>query len=600
MASVDALRRRRAPAPPVEPGAERAPEAGARLGAGAARSPGWLGLVLLVLAGSFALRVWGASHGMPYAYNADENAHFVPKAIGLFGHGWNPHYFVNPPAYTYLLHIVFDVWFGGRHGVSQAYAHDPTEVFVVARVTAAATGTLAVWLLYLAGARLFDRRVGLLAATLMGVAFLPVFYAHLALNDVPTLAPICLALWGTAGVLRRGRVVDYLVAGVGLGLACATKYTGGIVLLPLLAAAGAQLRAPGGAGAAVRGLALAALAALAAFAAANPYALLSFSEFREGLTHQTSVADDAAGKLGTTQSSGQLYYLWTFTWGLGVVPALAAVAAVVALARDELRLAWVLVPAPVLFIAFMGTQSRFFGRWLIPVFPMVCLLAAYLVVEIALRASLRRPALRPALLAAAVVALCGQGLVYALHEGMVLSRPDTRNAARAWLHAHVPARTKIVVEPVVPDGWAQDVGHPLDEGNGNRWVKYATSRSNRANDGSILPGQGRVVNIEDYERTLFPGLIDKYESEGYCYVVTGSTQRGRAEAQPAVVPDAIDYYRELERRGHVVHRESPFAPGARPVGFNFDFSFDYYPLAYERPGAVMTIYRLDGGRCAGS
>jgi asparagine N-glycosylation enzyme membrane subunit Stt3 len=251
MASVDALRRRRALAPPVEPGAERAPEAGARLGAGAARSPGWLGLVLLVLAGSFALRVWGASHGMPYAYNADENAHFVPKAIGLFGHGWNPHYFVNPPAYTYLLHIVFDVWFGGRDGVSQAYARDPTEVFVVARVTAAATGTLAVWLLYLAGARLFDRRVGLLAATLMGVAFLPVFYAHLALNDVPTLAPICLALWGTAGVLRRGRVVDYLVAGVGLGLACATKYTGGIVLLPLLAAAGAQLRAPGGAGAAV-------------------------------------------------------------------------------------------------------------------------------------------------------------------------------------------------------------------------------------------------------------------------------------------------------------------------------------------------------------
>jgi hypothetical protein len=36
------------------------------------------------------------------------------------------------------------------------------------------------------------------------------------------------------------------------------------------------------------------------------------------------------------------------------------------------------------------------------------------------------------------------------------------------------------------------------------------------------------------------------------------------------------------------------------VGFNFDFSFDSYPLAYERPGAVMTIYRLDGGRCAGS
>ncbi len=152
---------------------------------------------------------------MPYAFNADENAHFVPKAIALFGHSYNPHYFVNPPAYTYLLHIVFSVWFGGRDGVYEAYSTDPESVFVVARVTAGVVGTIAVWLLYVCGSRLFDRRVGLLAAALFGVAFLPVFYSHLALNDVPTLAPICLAMVGAAGILRYGRVVDYLVAGVG-------------------------------------------------------------------------------------------------------------------------------------------------------------------------------------------------------------------------------------------------------------------------------------------------------------------------------------------------------------------------------------------------
>src|SRR5919201_5510482 len=192
----------------------------------------WGLAVLAVMAGRLAPRLWGIHHGMPYAYNADENAHFVPGAIGLFGHGWNPNYFVNPPAYTYLLHVVFADWFGGRAGVSHAYATHPTEVFVVARATAAVVGTVAVWFVYLTGARLFDRRTGLLAGALLAVAFLPVFYSHLALNDVPTLAPIGLSLWGTAGVLRRGRVLDYLVAGAGLGLACATKYTGGGALLP--------------------------------------------------------------------------------------------------------------------------------------------------------------------------------------------------------------------------------------------------------------------------------------------------------------------------------------------------------------------------------
>ena len=79
----------------------------------------------LVLAAALGLRAWGVRHGMPYAYNADENAHFVPGAIGLFGHDLNPHYFVNPPAFTYLLHAVFAVWFGGRDGRLGRLRHRP-------------------------------------------------------------------------------------------------------------------------------------------------------------------------------------------------------------------------------------------------------------------------------------------------------------------------------------------------------------------------------------------------------------------------------------------------------------------------------------------
>jgi Dolichyl-phosphate-mannose-protein mannosyltransferase len=562
----------------------------------------WAPLVAALLAGSLALRVWGAKQGLPYAYNADENAHFVPKAIGLFGHGWNPHYFVNPPAYTYVLHVVFAAWFGGRSGVSSSFAADPTEVFFIARLVSAALGTLAVWLLYLAGTRLFaDRRVGFLAAALLGVGFLPVFYSHLALNDVPTLAPICLSLYGTARVLRDGRLRDYVIAGVGLGVACSTKYTGGVTLLPLLAAAGVAMVGADRRGRtiAIGGLALAGACALAAFAVTNPYALLDFASFRDGLNHQTTVADDAMGKLGLTQSNGLAYYLWTLTWGLGWIPAVAAALGVVMVAKDSWRIAAVLVPAPVLFLLFMGTQQRFFGRWLLPVFPMICLLAAYALVRLALLAGRRRAVLQPTLLTLAGVLLCGQGLVASLHLGQVLSRPDTRNLARAWLVAHVPPKTKIVVEPVMPDGWAQDIGHPSPlTANGNRWVKYPTSRSNIANDGSRLPGKGRIVNIEDYERTLYPGLVDAYERGGYCWVVVGSTQRGRAEVEPEAVPHALDYYRELERRADAVYVASPYRKGAKPVSFNFDWSFDFYPLAYQRPGPTMWIYRLHGGRCA--
>jgi hypothetical protein len=558
----------------------------------------WGLAVFSLLVGAFLLRVWGVDHGMPYAYNADENSHFLPKAIGLFGHGWNPHYFVNPPAYTYLLHLVFAVWFGGREGVSEAFATDPTEVWVVARVTAAVVGTLAVWLLYLAATRLFDRRVGLLSAGLMAVAFLPVFYSHLALNDVPTLAPICLSLWGTAGILRRGATRDYVVAGVGLGLACAMKYTGGVVLLPLLAATATQML-DGDATTHLRRVLLAGAAALLAFLVANPYALLSFDEFRDGLQHQTTVSGDSFGKLGLTHDNGVNYYLWAFTWGLGWIPALAGAAGAAVLARTDRRMALVLVPAPIIFLLFMGSQERFFGRWLLPIFPLACILAAFVAVWLVDHATRRvGVAWKPALMSTAVVLLCGQGLLYSLHNGLVLSRDDTRNLTREWAVANIPERSKIVVEPIMPDLWAQDVGMPSRAtGNGNRWIKFPTSRSNIANDGTILPDPGRLVNIEDYERTLSPELIDRYEKDKFCYVISGSSQRGRAEAEPEEVPRAIEYYRELERRGRLVHEDSPYRKGAGPVEFNFDWSFDYYPLAYHRPGPLIRVYRLTGGRC---
>ena len=105
------------------------------------------------------------------------------------------------------------------------------------------------------------------------------------------------------------------------------------------------------------------------------------------------------------------------------------------------------------------------------------------------------------------------------------------------------------------------------------------------------------VSVENYVRTLAPALLGYYERHGYCWVVSGSTQSDRAFADPRAVPLAVAYYRALARQGTVVFRASPYARGRRPVAFNFDWSFDYYPLDYERPGPQMTVYRLNGGRC---
>jgi hypothetical protein len=180
------------------------------------------------------------------------------------------------------------------------------------------------------------------------------------------------------------------------------------------------------------------------------------------------------------------------------------------------------------------------------------------------------------------VLLCAQGLVFAIHNDVVLARPDTRALARAWMVANVPEGTKVVIEPVAPDQWAMDVGHPSRlTRTGHRWEKWRTSNF-----------RGHRVKLEDYERTLSPAMLDRYVRGRYCVVLTGSIQEGRALRQPDAVPRAIAYYRDLERRGRVLYRVSPLSGGRAVPPFSFDFSFNAYPLEYQRPGPEIVIRQI--------
>ena len=555
----------------------------------------------LVLIATFLLRLWGIKQGLPYSYNVDEATHFVPRAMDFFSHDLNPQYFLNPPGYSYLLHIVFELWFGSADAVTRAYTTNPTEVFVIARVIAAALGTLSVWLTYLAGTRFFDRTVALLGAAIFAFAFLPIFYSHLALNDVPTLAPVALSLYGIAGVLRSGRRRDYLIAGVGIGLAAATKYTGGITLVCLIGAFMCD-----GSGRpfwpAARRFVAALLVALAAFVIANPFSVLDFSAFHWGLSQQASLA---AGqdpfKLGQTPGGGISYYLWTFTWGLGWGPTIAAVGGTVLLfVRRRVAMLLVLLPAPIAFIVFMGSQQRYFGRWLMPIFPIVVLLGAYGAVELVRWLHRERHVPAPLVGAVVVVLLLTQSVVAVLHSDAVLSRPDTRNLTRAWMVAHVPVGAKVVIEPVVPDNWATDVGKSLPwTSTGERWSRYPTWLTDVDAQGNLLPaGQRRYVVVDQYERTLRPELLDEYVNSGYCWLVVGSLQAGRAFAQPGAAPAATAYYAALANRARLVYHITPFTRGNDTIRFGFDWSIDYYPRQYRRPGPEMSVYHLTGGNCA--
>jgi hypothetical protein len=534
-----------------------------------------LAVLGLILAAGLVLRVLHNDHGLPYVYYVDEGSHFTKRAIEVFRDP-NPGYFQNPSAYTYLLHVVYRLAAlpaGGSEAVIDAYKTNAPWVFQVSRTLAALLCLAGVGAVYAAGRALWDRRTGLLAAAVLCFAFLPVAFSRMALTDTGTLAPVAVALWLSIRIAGGAGLRTCALAGVAVGLAIGFKYTAGlIVVVPALA-----LLLRRDAGFALRG-GLAVLAgAVVAFAVTNPFFFLDLDRALHQLRGQAELAGNQ-GKFGQEGETGVLYYLDSLLWGLGYAAAAAALAGALLLARRDRARAALLLAFPVVLLLYLSLQSRFFGRWLLPVYPALALLAGYAIARAAAWVGARAPRWQAPALAAAVVLLLWQPLAADARSMAVLGQEDTRAIARDWLAAHHRPELRAVIEPAVPERffWPVVGGRPR--------------KTERLQFLNAFVRDTQEEHVE-YGRTLEPGLLDAYRADGYCTVVTMGLIRGRADARGN--PGAVAYYDRLERESELVFHISPYRQDSAPQEFSFDLSYSYYAPAYARPGPDVRVYRLD-------
>jgi dolichyl-phosphate-mannose-protein mannosyltransferase len=563
-------------------------------------------LLVVILAAGFALRVWHNDYGLPYVWGIDEGTHFTTRAVAMFRDGLDPGYYQNPTAYTYLVYALLRVMYGPlgslfdlRFGnVTDQFDQDPSQIWIAARTLAAALCTAGVAGVYLAARRIWGVREGLVAAAVLAFAFLPVAYSRVAVTDVGSLLGVALALYASVRAYEDGRPRFYLLAGAAAGLALGFKYTAGLVLLPLAIAAAARVRRERGRPALWLAAALAVGAVV--FVLVNPYLLHSFNTWWADLRGQAEVTANEP-KPGQ-ESGGFAYYLDSLTWGLGWAAAFAALAgAVLELRRDVVR-GLMLVAMPVALFAYLSVQSRYFGRWLLPAYPALAMLAAVALVR-ASELLPRRGAARGAALAGLTALVLAQPLAADVRTGIVLGRADTREEARRFLVGRFAPELRASIEPAVPGRYFR--GAP--DGRSPPWLRRCPRRPGWTESGwdypaangkrvcaQFKPGQfarpDGGVRASSYYLVVDPGVLDQYRFYGYCLVVTFGLVRERA--LDTRDPDVRAYYRRLERESDVLARFSPYDPGASPPPFSFDLSYNYYPTAYRRPGPVATIYRL--------
>ncbi len=566
-------------------------------------------LLGLTLIGGFALRIWNNDYGLPYVWSLDEGSHFASRSVEMFWQGYDPGYYQNPAAYTYLVYgllramygplgFIFDLPFGN---ITEQFSKDPTEIWVAARTLAAVLCMLGVLATYWAARRVWGTREGVVAAAILSFAFLPVAYSRVAVTDVGSMIGVALALYGSVRAHEEGRLRHYALAGAAAGLAMAFKYTAGLALVPVAIAALSRLRADRAR--ALAGLAAAGALALVVFLALNPYVVGSFDSWWTDLRDQAQVAADQS-KPGQDHG-GAGYYLGSLGWGLGWAAALAALAgAVIELRRDVVR-GLMLAVVPVALFVYLSFQARYFGRWLLPAYPALAMLGAVALVRAADALPARRGAvpLRAAGLAALVAVALAQPVAADVRTALVLGREDTRLQARDWLEQRYPPELRVAIEPAVPGRFYRS--NP--DGRLPSWLSRCPARDGWTSDGFAYTGPGghRVceqfkpgqfarpdggVRASAYHLLLSPEVVDDYRRYGYCLVMTVGVVRERALATGE--PRVRDYYRRLERESRLVRSFSPYDPGADPVPFNFDLSYNYYPTAYHRPGPTVRLYRL--------
>jgi 4-amino-4-deoxy-L-arabinose transferase-like glycosyltransferase len=507
------------------------------------------GLLLLILLLAAGLRVRGIGFGLPALNDPDEPLFMMTAIEMLRNHSLNPGWFGHPGTITLYCLAAVSFTVGvigiatGRYAntdafVSAVYA-DPGILFLPARLLIAACGVVCVYLTWRLGRRIGGARTGLIAACFLAVNSVHIDYSQVIRTDIQVSIFMLLCLSSSLAIAEKGRLRDYLLAGLFVGLGCATKWPAATIAISPLAVGlwriargerdAAKLMAF--CGAAVAGLLL-----------VSPYLLLDYPTVIRNLGGEARPIHPGATGGGLFANLG--WYLEDPMLGsFGVAGlALAGLGMVLLPLRNRVA-AIALVPGVVAFVVLISIQALRWERWLIPLLPIAAIAAGYAIVRItdSLRVRSDRPLrwIEPI-----AVLLLMVPMVSAAQARATARANDTRQLASAWARAHIPAESSILVEHAAID-LIREPWHllfPLGTAGcidaraalAGR-IRYAQAETRRAGSplvdlGSVTPARlpgcrARFAILSHYDRYRDDKAQYPAEWQRYAELTRGSTLR---------------------------------------------------------------------------
>ena len=434
----------------------------------------WRPMALLAIALlGLALRLYGLNWDQGNSFHPDERqilfhvtALSWPNSLAQFldpvNSPLNPHFFAYGSFPLYLLATAGNI-----------LAHFDPNVTTLANLTLVGrvfsaifdcgTILLAAWLaLLLADDTTPHRRyawsLALLSAILVAFTPLQLQLSHFYAVDTLLLFFITLTVLACVALAKTDAPIRWsLVAGLGYGLALATKFSAAPLIVPIMVALLLRWNKHG-LSSALLSLLLILCVTAAIFLITMPYALLDWRNFVQQLSIQGDLARGYLDLPYVRQFAGTIPYLYEaqnmIFWGMGVTLGLAAFAGLLWLCWHVWQrnahlwliiLSWVLV-----YGAITGDFFVKFMRYMLPIYPFLTLMAAALLLSFlprdqAASQSLQRKALTYLPVFAIVLVLLGT-----MFQGLALlnvySQPNTRIQASQWIYDHVKPGSVLTYE----------------------------------------------------------------------------------------------------------------------------------------------------------
>ncbi len=431
--------------------------------------------LLAIVAGALALRVWGLRYGIPLPIARPDEEMMVARFVHFDGGDPNPHWFMYPSFFLYVLYGWVKAVLAGAHAagvldragpIADLARTAPAAVWLAGRSFSVVAGTVTVALVFTLGRAVWDARAGLVAALMLAVAYLHVRESHFFKPDAALGLANTLVLLACVRLAREGSLRAAALAGLWTGIALGVRYSPA-PLVPLVVAAAAAGRAGVG-----RRLAVGGLATAAAVVLGSPYQVLDWHTFAGWMTYTRMIVQYGGEGVGT---GFRFHAVHSLREAQGLPFSLFALGALAwnAPVRRLLPVTTFLVVS----LLQLGVASLAYTRYLTPLLPPLCVVAGVAVVRLAGR--IESPRLRAAATAALLVVLLARPLANTVAFDRIVARPDTRVLARAWLERHVPEGATVLVlgshwpftfgDPVL-DGYRVRRNPTLDPALGVTWV----------------------------------------------------------------------------------------------------------------------------------